>query len=284
VANALGSDFSGVIFIHNEPSGVEVVARRCPKAKVCLWVQNDLFRTYTAAQAKRVARFAYRVIACSDYIAGGIRKLTGPLPHVVTLLNGVDTSVFKPRTISSPNNVPQILFVGRIVPQKGVHLLLEAAKILRSQNVGFTLRVVGSSGFNAGDALSPYEHSVRALARDLGDLVEFLPFQPRAAIVHLYQSADVLCVPSDWNEPFGLVVLEGMACGLPVVASRRGGIPEAGGDTVRYFDPPDLTGLAGQLAAALQASNARNVIGSLARMRAEQFDWSRQYERLVAVL
>lgn len=283
-ADFLGPTYSGIIFVHNEPSGIETIARRCPLAKVCLWVQNELFRTYTAAQTRRVARFAYRIIACSDYIAAGIRKHTGPIPSLVTLHNGADTSIFTPRTTPSPNPVPQILFVGRMVPEKGVELLLQAAKLLKVQNTPFKLRIVGNKNFSATDPLTPYELSIRALAADLGDLVEFLPFQPRARIVELYQAADIFCVPSNWDDPCPLTIVEGMATGLPIVASRRGGIPEEGLSAIRYFSPPDSAELARELITLLTNPALRHQLGQAARARGESLDWRNQYHSLRRLL
>lgn len=283
-AAKIGVNFTGVVFVHNEPSAVEIIARRCPNAKVCLWVQNELFRTYTNTQTRRVARFAYRIIACSEYIATRIRKQTGPLLKLVTLLNGADTSLFVPRMTTSPDPIPQILFVGRMVPEKGVHLLLEAAKILQSRNVPFRLRIVGNKNFNAADALTPYELAIRSLATGLGERVEFLPFQPRAKIVELYQAADIFCVPSNWDDPCPLTIVEAMATGLAIVASRRGGIPEEGQDAIRYFSPPDCAELATHLFALLTQPQLRHSLGIAARDRSQALDWKNRYHTLQRLL
>lgn len=283
-AYALGRGYDGVVFVHNEPAAVEVLRRRCPNARICLWVQNQLFRTYTPRQTRRVIERSHRVICCSDFIRRGIVAKAGESNRLAVVLNGVDTERFCPDENRVPNPIPVVLFVGRMVPEKGPDILLRAACELKRRGMKFRLRMVGSQNFNAADALTPYERTLRDLARELGDWVEFSPFRPRAEIAQEYQKADILCVPSNWDEPFGLVVIEGMACGLAVVASRRGGIPEIGGSSVCYFPPPDHNALADQIGNLLQYSSESLRLGHLAIQYAHQKSWPQQCRILLGVL
>ena len=277
--------FDGIIFVHNEPSGVEVLARGCPNARICLWVQNELFRSYTCRQVRRVLDHAHRVICCSEFIARGVARLVGVSPKLVTVLNGVDTEKFFPANPQPENDPPIILFLGRMVPVKGPDVLVKAAIELKNRGIRFRLRMVGSRNFNAADELTHFERDLRSQASVLGDAVQFLPFQARQEVVGVYQSADILCVPSNWDEPLGLVVGEGMACGLPVVASRRGGIPEVGGQYIAYFDPPQTDELAKRLLHLIRQSTARTSIGKACRSRAVDFlDWTWRYRDLLEAI
>jgi glycosyltransferase involved in cell wall biosynthesis len=264
-AEALGGDFDGIVLVHNEPSGVEVIARRCPNAKVCLWVHNDLFRTYTRRQSCRVVHHSHRIICVSNFIANTVRAKTGEDPKIVTVLNGVDTEKFVPAVRPPDNDPPVILFLGRILPEKGPDILLRAAIQLKKKGIRFKLRVVGSQNFNAADHLTGYEAKLRQLAKDLGDSIDFQAFKPRDQVVREYQSADILCVPSNWDEPLGLVASEGMACGLACVVSNRGGLPEIGGDAVKYFCPPDADQLASRLCELAADPETRSRLGTTAR-------------------
>ena len=282
-AVSLGADFDGVVFVYNEPSAIEVFTKRCPTARVCLWVQNELFRTYTKRQARRVVAHAHRVICCSEFIARSVERAVGTDARVITVLNGIDTDAFVPPNILPERGTPVVLFIGRLVPVKGVDLLLRAARMLDERGVrGFRVRIVGSSNFNSADALTTYEQQLRELAAPLGERVEFRPFVDRKGIVAEYQAASIFCMPSNWDEPLGLTMGEAMACGLPVVASRRGGISEVGADAALYFDPPDVDALARQLDILLSDQAARSAVGRRARTRAEQLSWSGQYQLLRA--
>jgi glycosyltransferase involved in cell wall biosynthesis len=177
-----------------------------------------------------------------------------------------------------------VLFLGRVTPVKGPDLLLRAAAKLLARGRRCVVRIVGSSNFSTSDPLTPYERELRRLAEPLGSAVEFHPFVDRAAVVGEYQRASVFCAPANWDEPFGMTLMEAMACGLAVVTSRRGGIPEACGDAALYFDTPDVDSLADRLGQLLDSAEDREAWGRRARRRADQFDWPRQYAALTRLL
>jgi glycosyltransferase involved in cell wall biosynthesis len=130
---------------------------------------------------------------------------------------GVDTRAFP---LTRPQGRAwgwQLLYVGRMEPQKGVDTLLRAFAQLPVQA---SLRVLG--GGNEG-----FQASMRALAENLGvaDRVTF-GVSPRGELAAAYRAADVVVFPSEWDEPFGIVPLEAMACGVPVIATGTGGSAE----------------------------------------------------------
>jgi glycosyltransferase involved in cell wall biosynthesis len=114
--------------------------------------------------------------------------------------------------------------------------------------------------------------------------VEFVPPVSRAEIGAEMQRASILCVPSRWQEAYNLVVTEGLACGLPVIAARRGGIPEALGDVGLYFDPPDVETLAAHLERLLRDPAERIRLGKLGRQRAEEATWEKRYPLLLEAI
>lgn len=282
-AIAIGPHFDGIIFIHNEPAAVEIVSKLCPKAKICLWVHNELFKTYHKSQTHRVLQLASHVICCSDFIRSGIEKIVGHRARLVTLYNGIDSTVFRPGLVTH-SNVPTILFVGRMVPQKAPHILMEACIAIKKSEHQFKLKMVGSAGFDSTKKLTAYEKRLRHLAAELGDDIELVPFQARENVVKFYQSADIFCGPSTWDEPFGLVFLEAMSCGLTVVGARRGGIPEAVGQAGILFEPTDVNSLSFVLARLVQDPVLRQSYSALSRLHAQNFDWSRIYRRLVGIV
>jgi spore coat protein SA len=151
-------------------------------------------------------------------------RLVPHLQNTYSIHNGADETLFHPTALGEHplNPIPVILYVGRLHPEKGVHVLIAAMRILRERKVAAVCKVVGSS-FSGGSKPTAY---AKSLARDCPSNVEFKDFRIQTEIAEEYRSADILCCPSVFQEPFGSVNIEGMACGIPVVASRVGGIPE----------------------------------------------------------
>jgi spore coat protein SA len=118
--------------------------------------------------------------------------------------------------------IPVILYAGRLNPEKGVHILLEAMRILMERNVDVICKVVGSSRFGG----SKPDAYVRSLIRSNPGNVHFTAYLSANDVAEEYRVADILCCPSVYQEAFGFVNIEAMACGIPVVATRVGGIPE----------------------------------------------------------
>lgn len=283
--DAVDPDFEGVAFLHNSPPAVELFARRRRRAQVCLYVHNELFRTYGRREMRRTLAGADRVICVSAFMADRLTERLGrPGPNVRVVHNGVDTERFRPAEGGPPPRDPVVLFVGRVVPYKGVDLLLRAAVKIAAPGRRFRVRVVGSSDFSAASALSPYEVELRRIARPLGDRVEFQPFVDRDGIADEYRAASIFCIPSTWDEPCSLTLPEALASGLPSIASCRGGIPEVGGDGVLYFRPPDVDELAERLCHLIEDAPARAEWARRARRRAHALSWETQYGRLLAAL
>lgn len=267
------------MLIHNAAGPIRSIAARNPNAKICLYANNELFRTFTRREANRTVEACYRVICVSHFIVDQLsEKLASRPSHLRVVHNGVDTDHFRPSVHPDEVAEPVILFVGRVLPEKGAHLLIAAALEAQRQGRRFRLRIVGSSGFARSDPLSAYEREIRLAAEPLNEKVEFIPFLDRREILDQYRQASIFVVPSDWDDPCPLTVGEGMASGLPIVASRRGGIPEIGAEAVLGFDPPDTEELAAHLVALIDAPEERRRLGCLARERAESLSWDHQYE------
>lgn len=282
---AIPRDFNGPIFLHNNPVALQMLKRHAPQAQVTLWVHNALFRTYSDSEMARILDQTDRVICCSQFIANGIQeRLKTPSDRIFAVVNGVNPERFQPRAEPLEEEIPTILFIGRVLPEKGPDLLLKAAQKLLGGKRKFKVRIVGSSNFNAKDPITPYQEELFKLAAPMGEAVEFQPFVARAQVIEEYHAASIFCVPSNWDEPVSLTISEGMASGLPVIASRRGGISEVGGDAVLYFDPPDVDTFADHLAMLLDDPSARREWGAKARQRAVTLSWENQYRVLRAAL
>jgi glycosyltransferase involved in cell wall biosynthesis len=266
-----------VVLVHNRPEGL----RTAPSGAFrVLYLHNDALRHYSSRELRVLTGHLDLVVCVSRSLADRLPAALDA-PHAV-VLNGVDTDVFHPADRPPGEDLPTVLFCGRVVDDKGVHLLVDAAARLR--HLPFRLRIVGSGG--TLDRLSPYERRLRVAVAEHGlqDRVTFERSLPRSAIAEAMRRSDILAVPSTWPDPCPLVMLEGLASGLAVVAARTGGIPELGADACRYHEPGDGDGLAQQLELLVADAGTRHVLARIARRRALQLNWAAAEDLLVAAV
>lgn len=175
------------------------------------------------------------IISCADAICVScteeerqFRRLYGdPRGRIEVVAPGVEHAFFAPgdragarRALDLPNDVPVLLFVGRIQPLKGPDVAVRALAAMRRPDA-LLLVVGGASGLDGDDEVT----RLHTLIDQLGvrNQVRFVPPQPHHILSTYYRAADVVLVPSR-SESFGLVALEASACGIPVVASAVGGL------------------------------------------------------------
>lgn len=140
-----------------------------------------------------------------------------PDAGISVIPNGIDVERFSPRARPGPERAPvRLISVCRLVPRKGVDVLLEAMAMLADLDV--TLEIVGT-----GELEQPLREKARALG--LGDRVHFAGFVSQEDLPAHHHAADIFVLPS-LAESFAMALLEAMGCGLPVVATCSGGIPE----------------------------------------------------------
>jgi glycogen synthase len=196
------------------------------------WIANPQGRVDWPARLKLFALRFGRSIAISHAIA---RQL--PIPAVV-IGNPYDNDIFTNRR--SADRERDLIYVGRLVSDKGVDLLIDALSILRESGVQTQLTIVGS-----GPERPALENQVRDLK--LESSVEFVGSRTGAQLAETLNRHRILVVPSRWPEPFGIVAVEAIACGCIVVGSDQGGLPEAIGPCGITFPNNDAHALAKSL-------------------------------------
>jgi len=167
-----------------------------------------------------VLRRAARIVCVSNCLAGRVAEIGLPAPRIAVVHNGVDTDIFTPDNGRPRGN--HLIYVGRLSPEKGLRHLLEAVRILHQQVSDIELTLVGD-----GPERAALEGQARALG--LAGTVHFMGARSHDDVPELMRQADIFVLPS-LEEGFGIVLIEAMASGLPVVASDTGGIPEIVGD------------------------------------------------------
>lgn len=186
--------------------------------------------------------------------------------------NGVDLPTPSPEARRMPG---RILFVGRLVQEKGLAHLLQALAMVRSTMPEAHLIIVG-----AGPERPALRRQVRRLRLDA--CVEFLGQLPPDAVTRQRAVAEVAVVPSSY-EPFGLVALEAMAWGIPLVASNVGGLREFTEGAAVLVPPADAAALAQALLRVLSDARLRQGLARRGIERARDYTWDRCAERTAAV-
>jgi D-inositol-3-phosphate glycosyltransferase len=182
---------------------------------------------------QEILRRTHAVIAESPASKHQTIQAYGIDPRKIEIIpGGVDITAFRPQnrqhireSLGLVPGQPVLLFVGRLQPLKGIDILLRAAQIVRQQYASLQVLIVGGGVDTADDHESQERQRLQALSQELGltDQVRFIKAQPQDILVQYYAAADVFVMPSHY-ESFGMVVLEAMACGTPVVASNVGGL------------------------------------------------------------
>ncbi len=183
-----------------------------------------------AAMASRFGLFTRHVhefIVVSPFHRAWLERDVGVSPDRITVAPCI---VGTPTAQGDPARGKYIGFAGRFVPEKGVELLVEAAR-----RTGLPVRLAGNA---------PSHPAVRP-----GDPVECVVTRSRAELEAFYRGARMLVVPSLWNETFCIVGAEAMACGVPVVAARLGALQDlvSENETGLFFTPADVADLAAQM-------------------------------------
>ena len=221
---------------------------------------------------------ADRIVAFSGHERDAMARLYGADPSRVMLAPcGVDLTKFRPmdqkevRRRLGMNGEKVLLYVGRVEPLKGLDLLVETAVQMEAESENLRMMVVGGGG--PGE---PETDRVRRLAkeRQVDGLIDFVGRVDHDELPLYYNAADVCLVPS-YYESFGLVALESMACGTPVVATRVGGLPTLvhHGHTgyLKSWRCPEA--FANSVEMIISSQRLQESLGNAARRRAELMGW-----------
>lgn len=232
-------------------------------------------------QAVRAVRAARVVIAPSRYARSAIADLAGDSPRLHVVPNGVDGRVFAPLLSGRGPDPDQILFVGFPNRTKGVDILLRAVDTLRRGRPALRLVLVGGSFYRAS---RPQEVALRRMADQLG-LQAHVTFvgvkSPSEVAAHMRESA-VLVLPSR-RETFGSVLVEALACGTPVVATRCGGPEDIVTDEVGRLVPPEDPPALAEAIAEVLSHRSRYDPATLRAYALERFAWEGVVARTVAL-
>jgi D-inositol-3-phosphate glycosyltransferase len=229
----------------------------------------------------RIVEAADRIVAANVVErAELLRDYGAPASRIATIPCGVDTDLFAPgdrgqaRARLGLDDQPVLLWVGRVAPIKGLDTLLDAVARLRSTGRPVQLLIVGG---DADEPMSEHERSLRQRIErlELTSTVCFVGPRPQDVLPLYYAAADATVLPS-YYESFGMVALEAMACGSPVIASRVGGLVTTVRDGVTGFLVPegDVDALAERIGALVAEPDLRWRVGREGVRWAAQHRWA----------
>lgn len=218
-----------VVWVHNRPEFCFALTSyiRSRKARIVLHLHNSIVE-WKRDKILRLLRLD-RAVFVSKYLRNTTLERFDSLGANSIIYNGSDNKLFYPALSypeidrQGPQRPLSVIFASRLVPEKGAHILLGAVAQLNERGVPLTVDIVGSEGFGK-TTNSDYILSLRVGAPEN---VKFLGYRANSEVAELLRQADVFCLPSVWDDPFPLAPLEAMASGIPVIAARSGGIPEA---------------------------------------------------------
>jgi len=282
------------------------------------WVSPIVHMFHTLGEMKnRVARSdgekegKYRLEGERDVLASADRIIAATLAEraqlewlykaevrkIIVIPPGVDTCHFYPipvdeakQFIGVPAEQCLLLFVGRIEPLKGVDTLLRALALLRQLKIcprqSVSLAIIGGEPDTNAELMDTEMARLRELCAqlDIADVVVFLGKRGQDTLPYYYSAAKVVVVPSHY-ESFGMVALEAMACGTPVIASQVGGLAFLVHDGVTGYHVPDddPEALCAKLASMLSDEDLRRNLGKKAAEYAREYDWEKIANQIVGV-
>lgn len=234
VSSMIATDNFDEIIVQNSPGVFEAVHKATSgKIPITFHMHNNIDRNRTLERCQYVVQHSNRVVVISEYLK---RHLNSNIPnkHTDIVYNCVNQQKFNPdryngralrQSLLIADDEIVFLFSGRVNEDKGVRELVKAFRNFCQVYDKAKLLVVGSSWFEfvAEDA---YLTEVKKLAGSLGNRIIFTGYKRPDEMPEIYAAADVVVIPSMWEEPFGVVGLEAMSMGKPIITTDSGGLIE----------------------------------------------------------
>jgi glycosyltransferase involved in cell wall biosynthesis len=293
-----------IVHIMNISQFVPLIRAWLPKTRIVLHMHCQWLEQLDAAVIERRINAADLVLGVSNFIAAGVRRRFPSLAQRCShVYNGADMGLFA-RPPSVRPQPKQLLYIGRLAPEKGVHILLDAFHIVLAEHPDAHLKLIGPELVVSREALFPncadphvlelepyfqpgaYAELLRAKVSEfppgsisfLNKGVKFIELAPH------YHSASIFAFPSVCEESFGMPLVEAMASGTPVVATRGGAFPEIveDGRSGLLVERSDAQALADGILQLLSNPDQRDAMAQAAFERAlTMFSWDRIAEDLL---
>ncbi|MDQ0162472.1 glycosyltransferase family 4 protein [Bacillus alveayuensis] len=291
-----------VIHVCNRPLWIEPLHEASPNTKFILSVHNEMFANEKISEEKGATCISLvsKIVTVSDYIGSTIKnRFPQASNKVQTVYSGVNVHQFYPAWTQKGREMKRqvrsklglegkkvILFVGRLSKVKGPHILLQALPNIISKHPNAVMVFIGSKWFGENE-INNYVKHLYTLGALYPEHVQFINFVKPDEIASLFAMSDLFVCSSQWQEPLARVHYEAMACGLPIITSKRGGNPEVieegkNGYVIDDFENPEAYAMV--INTLLGQSNQLELMGKYGRQKVEQsFQWNHVAANLMRV-
>lgn len=218
-----------IIIVENRPAFSLKLKEK--NSSIFVLHQGNDFLNIEVQNYKTIYDSYHRIINTSAYITERVKTIYPDDSKCRTVLNGIDTKRFYDATainrkvVGLSHNDFVIVYSGRLTPEKGIlELILALKRINKIRNI--KLLIIGASAYGEDKRPTRYIKKLQEESKTINNIVTYTGFVDYNNIPSYLKTGDIAIVPSMWEEPFGLTVVEAMAAGLPLITTRSGGIPE----------------------------------------------------------
>lgn len=220
-----------LIIIENRPA-FALKLEKVTKSPLVYHIHNEKLPNNSKI-ADDICRIATLIICVSNYITAYMKQIVSANNKCITVHNGINTKAFSKNnnkiidreSIGLANNDFILVFSGRITQEKGVSELLDSMMLIKSYS-DIKLLIIGSSFYGNADNDTQFFNYLKNKTESIKDNIIFTGFIPYQQIPNYLGLADIAIIPSIWDDPFPTTILEAQAIGLPIITTKRGGIPE----------------------------------------------------------
>jgi glycosyltransferase involved in cell wall biosynthesis len=235
-----------LVEVFNRPVMIDHLRHKLATTPLILHLGNDprgMDGSRSTAERRKLLARCDAIVCVSDFIRGCfLDGIDDPLSHRAMAIH---TGVTAPAEFPAGKE-RTIIFVGRVVPDKGVRELVQALARLLPEHPEWSAEIIGARWFKAGDPPDAYEEDVARAAAGCAR-IRLGGFRPHADVVAALRKASIAVVPSKWDDPFPRSALEALASGCALLCSRNGGLPELGAERARFLDVVSADSIAAAL-------------------------------------
>ena len=295
VCKILKKDEYDKVIIEGDINLVKPISKFIDKDKIYLHIHHN-------ALEKNKDRYdiysrCKKIITVSDYITEVTKdSIDKNSDKIVTMKNCINTKIFNKSLYKDERNILRnkydiendeivILFSGRLVPQKGVkELIIAFAEICNKYKI--RLVIIGNAGFG-NKVTNEYDIELMRLAEKTNGKIIFTGFIHNTELPKYHAMSDIAVVPSIWSEPAGLVVVEAMASGLPLIVTNSGGIPEYTNKECSIIIDNDsniIRNIKGALEILIKDEKLRTKLANNGHIYAQQFNEKKYYDDFIKII
>lgn len=258
------------------------------KDKYYLHLHNEIKSDYGCRDIILNTR---KILCISNFISNSTEKFLDKYDkkNLEVLYNVVDINKFDKESLKKErykirnsydvrNDEILVVFSGRLTAEKGILELLKAFNIIKSEKI--KLLIVGSFFYDS-DMASSQDKEINELSKNIREKIIFTGYVKQKEMPNIYAAADIAVLPSMWEEPAGLTVIESMASSLPIITTYSGGIPEYVNDKCAFLlkrDNDIVKNIADKIELLANDTELRENMGKCARVNSKKFN-SKEYYR-----